>query len=63
MRYKMFALILALTVATWAQTSNQVAPVLHSKAPRQRQKRNVRVVTRWPQPIRRMHTLAARITT
>ncbi len=26
MRYKMFALILALTVATWAQTSNQVTP-------------------------------------
>jgi hypothetical protein len=26
MRYKMFALILALTVATWAQTSTQTAP-------------------------------------
>ena len=40
MRYKMFALILALTVATWAQTSNQVTPVApqQSTAPAARAK-------------------------
>jgi hypothetical protein len=40
MRYKMFALILALTVATWAQTSTQVSPAApeQSTAPAAKEK-------------------------
>ncbi len=61
MRYKMFALMLALTVATWAQTSTQTTPATPQQSTVPAEKAKCACCDKMAAVTRRMRTRAARV--
>lgn len=63
MKHKAFAFVLALTIASWAQTATQTARATSQQSTAPLRKQNVLAVTKWRHPVqrKRMRAVAARM--